>query len=465
MNKVPLTLQGGVQSEASFRDPAGFVYRDEKGVVLRQVNPAGAEDYELLMNSGLYAELASKGWLVSHVQKKKTAEGGHVTLQPQAIPVISYPFEWSFSQLRDAALLTLKIQKRALSHGLSLKDASAYNIQFLEGRPILIDTLSFERYKEGEPWKAYRQFCQHFLAPLALMAHVDVALLQTARIYLDGIPLGLAAKLLPRSARLRTGLLLHLFWHARAQKANEHVHIKQAVRVGMRQQLAIIDSLERTIRKLKPKAYETEWGDYYTNTNYTPAAADKKAKLIREMVRSLKAQTVLDFGGNDGRYSRALHKEGVFTVCADIDPIAVEANYRLVKKQKETLMLPLLVDFTNPGGAMGWSNQERTPIHERLQVDAVLALAVIHHLAISNNLPFDRIAKYFHALAPYLIIEFVPKADSQVQKLLATREDIFPDYTEDGFERAFGPYYTITQSQKIAGSKRTLYVMRRKRDA
>lgn len=451
------------QHQASFRDPAGFVYLDKAGRLLRQVTTVGADDFELLHSSKLYDSLTQKGWLIPHhAVSDKQAKGAHAIVEPEKLPFITYPFEWSFSQLQDAALLTLQIQKEALKHGMTLKDASAYNVQFRQGKPLCIDTLSFEKYTAGTPWKAYRQFCQHFLAPLALMAYVDSRCAQLSRVHLDGIPLDLAAKLLPQRARLRAGLLLHIFLHAGAQRAKSKDHEPRTAQVSKAQLLAILGSLERIVSKLKLPHTASEWGDYYNNTNYSADAADQKAALVRAFAKPLSAKTALDIGGNNGTYSRVLNKLGITTVCSDIDSNAVEANYLHMRANNETAMMPLLIDFTNPGGALGWANAERDPVHERLQTDLVMSLAVIHHLAISNNLPLAHIAAYMSRFAPHLIIEFVPKSDSQVRKLLATREDIFPDYTEAGFKGAFGTCFTLLKEAKIPDTQRTLYLFKRK---
>jgi len=450
-------------NHASFRDPAGFVFHDEAGTVHRQINQAGAGDYQKLMSSGLYDELVKAGQLIAHEEKpRKKSDSWHAIIKPAHVPFITYPFEWSFSQLKDAALLTLTIQQKALAKGMSLKDASAYNMQFLDGKPVLIDTLSFEVYHEGSPWKAYRQFCEHFLAPLALMAYSDLSLSQLLRIHLDGIPLGLAVKLLPRRARLRPGLLMHLFLHARAQSAKAGDHKTQQAVLRQAQLEAVLANLKNTVAHLRPLHATTEWGDYYRNTNYTATAADNKAKLIRTFVKPLKFKTALDLGGNNGHYARVLNEFGVSAICSDIDPNAVEANYQIAKKNGSKNMLPLVIDLKNPGGAIGWANRERAPIHERLQVDLVMALALVHHLAISNNVPFEKLAEYFSSFGPYLIIEFIPKADSQVKKLLSTREDVFAEYDQEHFVAAFLEHYTLEQEAPIDGTLRTLYLFKRK---
>jgi ribosomal protein L11 methylase PrmA len=448
---------------SSFRDPAGYLYVDSKGEIYRQINEPGFADYDLLMKSGLYNTLKKDGLLISHTEKKSIRPKTKL-VKPLKINFISYPYEWSFSQLKDAALLTLKIQKAALKKGLILKDASAYNIQFYKGKPIFIDTLSFEKYQPGQPWPAYRQFCQHFLAPLSLMAYTDMSLSQLFRVFIDGVPLDLANKLLPLKARLKPGIYMHIVLHSKAQQAKAGSQTKPSRAVSQKNLEAILLNLENSINKLQLKTMRTEWGDYYNNTNYTVASADQKAKLIKNFAKPLKVKSAIDFGGNNGKYSRVLNEIGADTICCDIDPIAVEANYLHTKAKKETSMLPVLIDLANPGGAIGWANEERETIDQRFKTDLLLALALIHHLAISNNLPLSKIAENFSKFSPYLIIEFVPKEDSQVKKLLSTRKDIFSSYNEAGFKKAFGVYFKLLKEQKITGTKRTLYLFERRKN-
>jgi ribosomal protein L11 methylase PrmA len=333
----------------------------------------------------------------------------------------------------------------------------------MKGRPVLIDTLSFEPYKPGEPWVAYRQFCQHFLAPLALMGRVDPGLLQLMRVYIDGIPLPLAAKLLPVRARLNLGLATHVSLHARFQRSHESTGARTTATVSRESLTALIDNLERTVSGMRlQSASKTEWGDYYHNTNYSGASFKNKAAIVGELVCLAQPTTVLDLGANDGTFSRIAAESGAMVVSADIDPLAVEANYLKVKREHEERMLPLLVDLTNPSPDLGWANQERANFGKRARADMVLALALIHHLAISNNLPLGQVAQYFARLGDWLVIEFVPKGDSKVDTLLATREDIFPEYTVAGFEAAFGQEFEIREQRAVDGSERLLYLMKRK---
>jgi len=447
---------------ASFRDPSGFLFTDN-GILYRQINRAYSKDYARLMDSGLYDRLIKASLLIPHVevdQLPAESDAAFKVIQPERAPFISYPYEWSFSQLKDAALATLSIQKRALKLDMSLKDASAYNIQFVRGKAMLIDTLSFEIYKEGEPWVAYKQFCQHFLAPLALMAYRDVRLSQLLRVYIDGVPLDLASELLPAKTKFNFGLLTHVHIHAGAQKRySDKVVTPRKGAMNKQALTGLIESLEGTIRKLTWKPAGTEWGDYYENTNYTDSAFEHKKQLVHEWSAEKKPALVWDLGGNTGIFSREAAASGAFTVSFDIDPAAVEQNYRTVKTKKEQNILPLVLDLTNPSPALGWDNRERDSFSARGPVDMALALAVIHHLAISNNVPLPQLANFFAARCKWLVIEFVPKSDSQAQRLLTSREDIFPDYTREGFEAAFSARFAIRKSESVRDSERTLYLM------
>jgi hypothetical protein len=458
------TKQNSGQLSASFRDPSGFLFKRE-GVLYRQVNRRYENEYTRLMESGLYEKLIKAKLLIPHVEADSVeAEHGDCfkVIQPEHVPFISYPYEWSFGQLKDAALATLSIQKRALKLDMSLKDASAYNIQFVRGKATLIDTLSFELYKEGQPWVAYRQFCQHFLAPLALMALKDVRLSQLLRVYIDGIPLDLASELLPWRTHLNFGLMTHIHLHAGAQKKYAGEEVKSRGGSMSKQAMTgLIESLETTVKKLDWKPGGTEWGNYYDITNYSDAAFEHKKELVSEWTRRTQPSIVWDLGANNGVFSRvaAESQAAPMVLSWDIDPAAVEQNYRQVKTEKNERVLPLLLDLTNPSPAIGWANSERDSFGGRGPADLTLALAVIHHLAISNNVPLSQLADFFAGAGKWLVIEFVPKSDSQVKKLLASREDIFPSYTREGFEAAFSQRFKVHEAVSVRESERVLYLM------
>lgn len=453
---------------ASFRDPNGFVFTD-KGIIHRQINLLYAKNYTHLMKSGLYDKLTRAGQLIPHTETEfppPKPETFYKVIQPKQIPFISYPYEWPFGFLKSAALTTLSIQKKAIKLGMSLKDASAYNIQMASsGNPILIDTLSFDVHEEGEPWVAYRQFCQHFLAPLALMAYRDVRLGQLLKVYIDGIPLDLAAQLLPLRTRLNAGLLIHIHLHADVQQRYaDKAPSRSQVRTKMSKEalVGLIESLEKTVNKLTWTPAGTEWGDYYKDTNYTDIAFAQKKEILSAWIARIKPKTVWDMGANDGSFSRLASEKGIDTLAFDIDPAAVEKNYQKICEHRETNLTPLILDLTNPSPAIGWHNRERETIFERGSADMVLALALIHHLAIANNVPFNMLTSFFADICGWLAIEFVPKSDSQVQRLLRSRKDIFPDYTMSSFEQAFTEKFDLIDKTQIQESERFLYLLKRK---
>jgi ribosomal protein L11 methylase PrmA len=448
----------------SFRDPSGFVYT-RSGVLYRQVNRVFQNEFEAVAGSGLFDELAGQRLLVAHESVSldlAASPDATAVLRPEPVHFISYPYEWSFGQLRDAALLTLELQERALGRGMTLRDASAYNVQFESGRPVFIDTLSFEPRKEGAPWMAYRQFCEHFLVPLALMSRVDIDLGDLLRAHIDGIPLELGNTLLGGRSWRSLGLLFHVRLHAMAQRRyRDRAPSSAAIQrpVSAQTVLGLVRSLRGLVGRLTWNPRGTEWADYTSDNNYSAEAAGAKQALVTGMLRRRAPTTVWDLGANTGAYSRAACTVAARVVSFDIDPAAVERNYRRVRAEGETRILPLRMDLTNPSPALGWAHHERQSLEQRGPADALLALALVHHLAIGHNLPLERIAAFFARLGRALVIEFVPKSDSQVQRMLRSRPDIFPTYTREGFEAAFRTSFRIEAAEPVSGSERLLYLM------
>lgn len=450
------------QLQSSFRDPSGYLFTQD-ATLYRFINPEYIPNYNHLMASGLYQKLSSENKLIKHSQESLAYSEGF-TIKPHIIPIVSYPYEWSFSQLKDAALLTLSIQKDALEYGMILKDATAFNVQFVDASPIFIDTLSFELLDEKQPWVAYRQFCQHFLTPLALMAHVDVRLLSLFETYLDGIPLDLTSILLPFSTRFNFSLLLHIHMHAKSQKKFErsqtsHTHNQAAF--SLTKHKSLIDSLITSINNLALPKITTEWGDYYNDDSYTTTGLASKQTIVSQFLNFIKPDTVCDLGANDGFFSLLAKQHAKRVISTDYDPLCVEKNYLRLKSKQSSGILPLMINITNTSPALGWNHAERTAFEDRVQADCSLALALIHHLAISNNIPLTFLAQYFSTLSQYLIVEFIPKTDKKVQTLLATRKDVFTMYNKETFEKIFAEKFHILEKVTIDDSERTLYLMKR----
>jgi hypothetical protein len=447
----------------SFRDPAGRVFL-QNGVAFRRIHPAGRESYERLMHSGLYDSLARDGLLVRHEDLGPLPDqpGAITIIRPEQVAMLSYPYEWCFSQFRDAALLTLRVQRRALEFGMSLKDASAYNVQFVAGRPILIDTLSLEPYTPG-PWLAYRQFCQHFYAPLLLAARVDPRMVRMQQLFVDGMPIGLASGLLPRSSWLRAGPLLHVHLHALGERrwaaSNDAVRSLDRPASSPRATLALVDSLERAIEGVRwsPRG---NWTSYYEDqASYSPESFAHKVNVVTGWFERIKPSRVWDLGANTGYFSKLSARQGALTVALDADPACVEALCQEARRGNIAGLLPLVFDLTSPSPAIGWANEERMSLEERGPADVVVALALVHHVSIGNNVPLTAFADYLARLGRHVIVEFVPKSDPMAKRMLTTREEVFDDYTGDRFEQAFSARFVINERVALTGSSRVIYLM------
>ena len=450
------------KEHASFRDPSGYIYYENNNVY-RRIDKSYFEQYNYLMTSGLYEELVDKKLLIKHKEVEITDE--YIIITPEKVPFISYPYEWCYEEIKDAALITLKIQEIALKYNMTLKDASAYNVQFYKGKATFIDTLSFDFYKEGEPWGAYGQFCRHFMSPLLLMAYVDENLNCLLKNYIDGIPVELANNIL----KGRGGLTAwqHIKLHSKSINKNNNVTEVKKMNISKISIINIISMLERQINSIKRIKKDTEWDKYYDNTNYDDIAEKSKINHVEKYLKEINLKdndVIWDFGANDGKYSRIAAKNKGYVISYDIDYNAVNRNYNQVKKQKEENILPLLLDLTNPAPSIGFAENERKGLTARSPVKCTMLLALIHHICISNNVPFDSLSNWLSKISKYIIIEFVPKEDSQVEKLLKTRKDIFDKYDENNFEKEFKKYFNIIKKDKIEDSHRTIYLMESKNE-
>lgn len=448
---------------ASFKDPAGFVFQKE-GVLYRHIGNEYASHYAHLMASGLYQELIAQGQLIPHEEIKENLSGSsdfHVTLQPKPLDAISYPYEWSFHQLKDAALLTLSIMRKSLSQGMILKDATPYNIQFHQGRPIFIDTLSFEKHVESEPWVAYRQFCEMFLNPLLIQHYTGVDSIAWLRTYLTGIPASVTAALLPRKAYWSLSVWLHVLLPQKIKVNKQGKQTPTAFSLQKMQQL--IQHLESTIQGLKP-CYPaiTTWNNYYTTTILGTAYLEAKEKLVLDFMQGQANKSILDLGANDGHFSLLLSDNASKVIAADIDAACIDRLYQTIQQRAICSVYPMVQQLANPSPNLGFNQKEREGFIERCQSDTVLALALIHHLTIGENIPLTQLADFFAALGPTLIIEFVAKEDEKVQQMLSTRKDVFDAYNIEEFEQSFQNNYTILRKENIPGTHRTLYLMQRK---
>ena len=453
---VPNDTQKIIVDNASFRDPSGYVVHHNNSIY-RIINKNYANIFEKATESGLFKKLIDDEMLVNFEDNSELELNDSdifKIIKQEKIKFISFPYEWSFDMLKDAALMTLEIQKKCIEFGFSLKDASAYNIQFHNGKPILIDITSFEEYSE-EPWIAYRQFCEHFLGPLALMAKKDVRLSKLLVNYIDGIPLDIVSGIIPKSTFTNFGLSAHLHAHAKAQKRYEEKKVEKK-KLKKIQLLGIIESLRSTIKNLNLEQ-KTEWAEYYKDTNYSEEGQLEKENIVREFIQKTSSDIIIDFGANDGKFSR-IASEKTFVVSIDVDPIAVNKNYN----HHDENIISIIGDLANPSQGIGWNNLERPSLLKRIEKNTCLALALIHHLRITFGIPLKKQFELFSSVAKYLIIEFVDKEDSQIQRLLQNREDVFDDYTEENFEMIISKYFEMIDSIKIKNSHRKIYLLKNK---
>ena len=451
---------------SSFRDPSGYVYT-EKGDIKRVIKPIYFKQYNALTDSGFYNTLFKNELLIPHKELTTTSE--EIIIKAEKIPFITYPYEWSFNMYKEAALLTLKLQKYSLDNGFSLKDASAFNITFYKGKAIFIDTLSFDFYTENSPWRAYKQFITHFFGPLLLAHYHGADQLKLLSNFIDGIPVRTISSMLPFKTKLNPILYSNIHLLAKLEdKHNEDYEgeTKEAT-LSKKGQLNIIETLYNYIKKLELKEH-SEWGNYYDKTNYTSDAFIKKSEIINNWMDAIRPERIIDIGGNDGTFVRKLNSNVKTALVCDIDNNAVDFNHKTMKLNKEQFMLPFVIDVLNPSAAIGLNNKERDSFLNRIKSlapDVTLALAVIHHMSLSGNVPFRESAKFFSSFSKHLIIEFPKREDSWVQRLLNNKADFknhFDFYNSNNFENSYSDYFEIVEKETILNSERVLYLLKKK---
>ena len=448
---------------ASYRDPAGFIFR-ANGLYYRQVNRSYQADYDELLRSGLYRKLTEKGLLVPHTEVDNNLTehpDRYKILLPEQIPYISYPDEWSPSQLKDAASLTLQILHIALDHGMILKDASPLNIQFRGGKALFIDTLSFEKYDPALPWVAYRQFCECFLFPLLLHHYLSTGIDRIASAWPEGIPATVTARLLPWKSRLRLGVWLHVLLPASIRK--DSLPGNRNLSFDKTKLLHLTGNLGNILARLKTDtAGPSAWNNYYQHTIMSQTYLTAKEQLFREFTGDIGFQSAIDLGSNDGYFTKILAEKGVPVIAIDSDWPCIDNLYRYTRQQPGKDILPLRIDIADPTPARGFNNNERSSFISRTSADLVVALALLHHLTWGRNIPLPEIAAWLSMLTgAWLILEFVPRTDPKVIELLGNRRSPLPDYDAAVLEAQFSRYFSIDKQSPIAGTERVLYRMRK----
>jgi ribosomal protein L11 methylase PrmA len=449
----------------SYRDPSGrvFVLGDR---VLRAVMPRAAADFEFVRSTGVLERLIAEGAAIAEQRVDPSGlpggfEAARYVVQHPKLPFVSYPYEWCFTALKRAALLHLDIQIRCLEQDVTLSDASAYNVQFLGPKPIFIDSLSFRRYHEGEFWIGHKQFCEQFLNPLLLRSLLGVSHNAWYRGGLEGIPTAELSRLLPLRRKLSWNVLSNIVMPASFQRAAigaadpEIPCTAQLPRAAMRRML---ERLRKWIAGLEPADRgRTVWSEYAGHTSYGTDEIERKRALIAEFAATVRPQLIWDIGCNTGDYAKtALESGAAYAVGFDFDQGALDAAFARAESERLNF-LPLFLDLANPTPSQGWAEREHRGLTDRASADAVLALALVHHLAIGRNIPLDEVVDWLVGLAPNGIIEFVPKSDPMVQRLLRLREDIFDEYAEDAFSQRLRARAEIVRTVDASATGRRLF--------
>jgi SAM-dependent methyltransferase len=453
----------------SFRDPDSRVVMSD-GRVLRLLSERGLADWKALSSSPLFAELVQEGKLVGTreavVQELPPgALTGEVAavLEHEVVPFVSYPYEWTFGMLRDAAVLQLELVRRSIGAGMILKDSSPYNVQFRGSRPVFIDVGSFERLREGEPWAGYRQFCMLFLYPLLLESWKGVPFQPWLRGSLAGITPETFRSVLSRRDLLRRGAFTHVALHARLERRHQEDEgdVKGDLRAsGFRKELILanVGSLERRVARLTPRPRRSAWSAYEPTTSYADADAKRKETFVSAALASERPRVVWDLGCNDGRFSRMAAETAEHVVAVDADPVVVDRLYEELKTEAAARVLPLTMDLTDPSPGQGWKGAERKSLEDRGRPDLALCLALVHHLSIGGNVPIADLLDWFRGLAGSLVIELATPDDPMVRKMLARkRPEDHPDYRRDWFERCLDERFTVVDSEVLSSGTRVLY--------
>ncbi len=444
---------------ASFRDPDGFVFSVD-GTLFRSVTPSARRT--MTERREFFSEAVEQGLLLPFELDAVAPAGAGVesVIKPEPLSLVSYPHEWCFEQLKDAALNTLDVNILALKHGLTLKDASAFNIQRHRGATVFIDHTSFEPTDGKLPWRPYSQFCRHFLNPLVVGSYRDIHAGAFFRMNLDGIPQQMANDLLPRRACLVPSVAMHMLLHNSFIKRSASFESRktEAKKVTSRgNQLDLLRQLRAFIAKLEPARAASTWAHYYSQTNYSDATFQKKKELVAAAFEGRRLGTVWDVGANDGTFSRIAAGAAERVLALDLDHNAVNAGYVDIKRRGDGRIHALVHDVENPTPALGFDSAERSTLEQRSRADAIMALALIHHLSITGNIPFAQSAGYFADRSGELLIEFVGRQDSQVRRLLAQKNVSYDWYTEENFCEAYLKRFELKSRQEIPGTDRSFY--------
>jgi SAM-dependent methyltransferase len=452
----------------SYRDTAARVVKKETGYY-RYIFHEYKTEYDLLMESGLYKELTQKELLIEHKEIELDTDDPKVykLLHPTQIPFQSYPFEWSYTQWRKSILAYIRINHIALKFGMILKDATPYNFYLIGGKAVMFDTSSFMLFKENDSWIAYRQFCEEFLSPVALMHYNGAEWSKITIANLRGMPLSFVSKQLPLKSWFNLTTLLNIHMHSKYSGYNQLEQKENKQKKGFT--LEKIKSLQKMIFNTisewdKPYQYKSHWSTYYENDIESPEYLKDKEATIRRWLEITKPKSVLDLGANTGKFSfiAAEYTEKVISLEGDENCVD-EIEYQ-IKEKKLKSIYTLIGNIAKPSPRLGFENSETENIYQRGSSDMVLGLALVHHLHFNNRLSFEQISLIFASFSnKYLIIEFIPITDKKVQILRQFNSIDVTNYSEMKFTKALINCFIIKEAINLKNSGRKLFLLEKKK--
>jgi hypothetical protein len=450
----------------SFRDPAARVLWHH-GTVYRYLSAEALHNWERLSSTRFFRRFTDAGSLIpterTHdVQTPPFSTPWVAALRHDTVPVISYPYEWCFGMLRDAALLQLDLLSAALEEGMTLKDATPFNVQWIGARPVFIDVGSFAVAEPGAAWGGYRQFCEMYLYPLFLQAYKNVPFHPWLRGSLEGIDARTCNRLLSVRDWFRRGVFAHVYllskFQSRYESTDRNVGIDlRAAGFGIELVKNNVRRLRRLVERLEWNQSRSAWSDYAQSNTYDRGDQDHKQQFVRQATGHRRWSLVWDLGCNTGDYARIAADHANCVVALDADHLAVERLYRTLKAERNSAILPLVGDVTDPTPGLGWRGVERRTLLDRGRPELVLALALIHHLALSRNIPVPDLIDWFASLRSDLVVEFVAPDDPMSQRLLRHKGGLDFGYTQDSFERYLSRHFTVLRVERLGSGTRTMY--------
>ncbi|HSR52807.1 MAG TPA: class I SAM-dependent methyltransferase [Acidobacteriota bacterium] len=458
----------------SFRDRSGrVVYVDD--AVYRLLSRQALEEWQLLASSAFFRRCLEEGQIVATREAdwdelppdlNFSSQDWPGLLKHQRIPFISYPYEWPFEMLKDAALLHLRLLREAMAEGMLMKDSSPFNVQWRGTNPLFIDILSFQPMEEGEPWSGYRQFCQLFLNPLLLEAYKNVDFRPWLRGSIEGITPGECNALMSLRDRFRRGVFSHVYLQSKLESrfGNTPQSVKGQIKQAGFSQAMIernVRNLEKLIGRLRKKGGSSAWSDYASHHSYTDQDHRAKADFVRRAADSLSPRLVWDLGCNVGQFSRIASEAAEYVVAIDGDPLTVHRLYQQLKREDNSKILPLVMNLADPSPALGWRGRERKNLSARGTPDLTLCLALLHHMVIGANVPLAEFIDWLASLGSSLVIEFVSKEDPMVEALLRNKPDQYDDYDEAVLEKCLQDHFQVRERTELSSGTRVLYLAER----